>query len=724
MSVSYTRGYRIKTWLLVGILAVLPSTGFAQSPQKAVFTVQELEALGISTIEESLELVQSVAKKQRAAKKPLLKSKGDDQSAAQELLKGLSLSDIDRIEISKDGSEVKYLISNEIQKDGVKAQFTFTIIDESLKEDRLDPIVTTPTKTPVKSSQLGEVVRVIHGEELTALNVTTVEDALNLDSNFSINVVGGVTGISTSGLKVGNVKILLNGIDLKDVSTIDGTPELSFIPVKNIERIEFLSGSNSVIYGSGTAAGVINIITKHGDDFFNVTVGERQFHNSFNSSHLVGETSVSVFGNISKNNSLSALSDTAELDQRLGQAWVLSADRKNVAGGTLEGKVSYQEGVQELDQEVFPSTLIDDPNSETRLSRVATQLAYKKSFVDGVETKLSLQHSTISRQVINEADPNNLTNTAAASYNGESTKFSIANSQKLSSSKTLFYGADAQRDSSYATGELVFGGFPSDQSYDRVGQTQAGIYGSYLGHYPWLSTHVGLRVSGFSDKISNGRIATTHLGVFRTIPGIDTKLSVNFKTGYKLPSLYQRFARATDFGAVGNESLNVERSQTKEVSLEKRLSYAKTTVSFFESNIRNLIDFNVIDPAIGYFNQGRATASGMTYSIELDAIKPMEFFKISYTSLFNRAYTRSPKFKLTASGAVRFDRLQLGSSLIYVGPTDVARYMIVDASANYDLDKNTILQSRIHNVFDADYHYDEGYQTPGRTFFLGVNRKF
>ena len=56
-------------------------------------------------------------------------------------------------------------------------------------------------------------------------------------------------------------KIILNGIELKDPISKNGTPYLEGISLSNINRIEIISGSNSILYGSNAIAGIIKLYT-------------------------------------------------------------------------------------------------------------------------------------------------------------------------------------------------------------------------------------------------------------------------------------------------------------------------------------------------------------------------------------------------------------------------------------------------------------------------------
>lgn len=61
-----------------------------------------------------------------------------------------------------------------------------------------------------------------------------------------------------------NVKTLINGVSLNVLKAGHGTiaTPLNLIAVEDIEKIEIIPGGGAVLYGGGTAGGVINIITK------------------------------------------------------------------------------------------------------------------------------------------------------------------------------------------------------------------------------------------------------------------------------------------------------------------------------------------------------------------------------------------------------------------------------------------------------------------------------
>jgi vitamin B12 transporter len=57
-------------------------------------------------------------------------------------------------------------------------------------------------------------------------------------------------------------------------------------------------------------------------------------------------------------------------------------------------------------------------------------------------------------------------------------------------------------------------------------------------------------------------------------------------------------------------------------------------------------------------------------------------------------------------------------------PTTVKGYAVVNLSGHYLLAKDLHLEGRIDNLLDRDYSLIHGYQTPGRSAYLGLNWQF
>lgn len=133
---------------------------------------------------------------------------------------------------------------------------------------------------------------VMTSKEIQQKNYKTVDQILN--DIPSINIVkqgkDSIIDLRGQGDKAKqNVQILVDGVQMNSLDTSMTATPINTIAVDNIERIEVLPGGGSVLYGSGTSGGVVNIITKrrtgrtasvgfdhgsYGSNKTNVAVGE------------------------------------------------------------------------------------------------------------------------------------------------------------------------------------------------------------------------------------------------------------------------------------------------------------------------------------------------------------------------------------------------------------------------------------------------------------------
>lgn len=156
-----------------------------------------------------------------------------------------------------------------------QASERISIIGSRIRRDGLD------SDTPIE---------VISAEIATDLGINTVGELLRTatvasGSNQLISAmsVGSVTAggagnesISMRGLGANRTLVLLNGRRAGPAGTRGEVNafDMNALPISAIERVEILKDGASSLYGSDAVAGVINIITKRGDDSqvnFNIT---------------------------------------------------------------------------------------------------------------------------------------------------------------------------------------------------------------------------------------------------------------------------------------------------------------------------------------------------------------------------------------------------------------------------------------------------------------------
>lgn len=147
---------------------------------------------------------------------------------------------------------------------------TLTYAQQAVEEEKKNPTI-----------QLFEVVRVtaelgpqespttiseITAEQLQAHTVNNLGEALELlpGVHFRVGRSKIEEQVTVRGFEQEKVLILMDGIPVS--LPYEGQINLGDIPVQNIAKIKLIKGLSSVLYGANGMGGVINIITKHGEE--------------------------------------------------------------------------------------------------------------------------------------------------------------------------------------------------------------------------------------------------------------------------------------------------------------------------------------------------------------------------------------------------------------------------------------------------------------------------
>ncbi|MHB8881183.1 MAG: TonB-dependent receptor [Thermodesulfovibrionales bacterium] len=131
---------------------------------------------------------------------------------------------------------------------------------------RIGEVVVTATRADEDIEKVSSNVTVITREQISRSTATTVQDLLKGEEGIILRDLYG-TGTKTTvdfrGFARGlNTVILVDGRRLNEID-LSGV-DWNTIPLENVERIEIVRGSQSVLYGDNALAGAINIITRKG----------------------------------------------------------------------------------------------------------------------------------------------------------------------------------------------------------------------------------------------------------------------------------------------------------------------------------------------------------------------------------------------------------------------------------------------------------------------------
>ncbi len=142
----------------------------------------------------------------------------------------------------------------------------------NLVEQETEPI-TTGVSRPTLMKDVPASITVVTADEIKLLGLRNLTDVIDFI------VPGGIGGIHRSsrtglyafrGITVdnnGKYVFMVDGLNVGDLTQFGAFNERFLGLMDELDRIEIIQGTGSILYGSGAISGIINFITKTGQDF-------------------------------------------------------------------------------------------------------------------------------------------------------------------------------------------------------------------------------------------------------------------------------------------------------------------------------------------------------------------------------------------------------------------------------------------------------------------------
>lgn len=623
-------------------------------------------------------------------------------------------------------------------------------------------VVVSATKTPIPAKQVTSAVEVITGEEMQQRKTRTVAEALRWASGLAVFQSGGLGTAVDVRMRGGTPEQTLVLIDgaIVNSATI-GTYDFAHLTSDNIERIEILRGSQSMLWGSDAMGGVINITTKRGRDKPNVSAFAE--YGSFNTIREGGGLSGKK-GPIDFSGSITRL-DTAgfsAINYRRGAAerdgyhnWQgslrLGADLPK--DGRLDFSFRWLDGIVHFDGFAFnPVTFASDPADVFGARSRSTQHVFAGNYAQPITAWWS-QKLTLSRTT-----DNLVSDGGAVERNLVTGTTGLVGFPFRSQIETTSNRIEWQHNFQVGKPLLLTAGY---QFREQKGDNRDLLTNTTTFENKTLSSHAGFgeaqlnlwdRVFGTAgirqDEYNVFGSATTYRvtgGYLHQETG--TKFRGSYSTGFRAPTINQLF-----FPGFGNPNLQPEKSQALDAAIEQALPGDRGSISvgYFWTRYRNLI-LSVFDPVVctapGSFgfcaqNVGLARAEGVEVTTKLKLYRDARWIKnldlhIQYTYAATRDITsgsdsRLPKWPLHQISTVisyqpvegllaNLEGRYVGERFGNVGNSNATPSFVVwNLSASYDVTKSVQAYIRLDNIFNEKYEETLFFGTPIRSIFGGV----
>jgi iron complex outermembrane receptor protein len=130
-------------------------------------------------------------------------------------------------------------------------------------------VIVTSSTTPLLLTEVAKAVDVVDSEEMALRDEFALGEALRAVPGVRVRQLGGpgsFTSLQTRGMRTSDTALLIDGLRFRDATGSQGDASAFFqdMTIVDTERIEFLRGSGSSLYGSHAMAGMINVNSSQG----------------------------------------------------------------------------------------------------------------------------------------------------------------------------------------------------------------------------------------------------------------------------------------------------------------------------------------------------------------------------------------------------------------------------------------------------------------------------
>ena len=610
---------------------------------------------------------------------------------------------------------------------------------------------------------------IITEEDVEKTNSRTVSDVLNYASGIIVTKGSkNEAEIRVHGLGQDKISIFIDGIPYYE--TKYGKFNLDQIPAEIISEIVVEKGGSSVLYGSGGAVAVINIITKDADSKKLFFKGDVEF----------GENNTNNI-NLSLNKSFEKFKYWLNVNHKESDGWEMSDDYVAKEGtygdkststsailedGGLRNNSDYKSNsiwtrvgfMPNETNEFFLSLnylksergMAPDVNfvkvdkTKYYYSRFARSENYKKMGID-----LSGKHDISEAFVLKEKifyhthkddylsydtpDYSNLFVTST--YNDSLIGFSILPELYLSSKHNLNFALHYKEDTHKERNKKT-APFETDKS-------NTSSLGAEYNFFPSekLKTTVGVSYDNF--KVTKTSAAKEK----RKIDSLNPMVGVNYKISDKY-SVFTSVAKKTKFptlkelNGTGGENLNEEIITNYTVGSNINLSEnIKFNFALFYHDLKD----RIIKLDKEYKNEGKEVVKGYEIGTSLVSSDSLKFnLSFVYNDAENKSVGRTTdkmlgipdkQLKIGVEYIVPKVELKLNFNSTYTGKQydedsnnyklqTLDSYWLHDFRISKDFNKNTNAYISVSNILDENYEGEYGFPGQGRAVFVGLSYKY
>jgi len=598
--------------------------------------------------------------------------------------------------------------------------------DSTSTNSSSDNLVVTANRFPQPVSSVLASADVVTREDIDRWQSTSVADVLRRLPGVDIAQNGGMgqqTSLFVRGTNSSHTLVLIDGVRLNQAG-ISGAADISQIPLSLVQRIEFIRGPRSAVYGSDAIGGVINIITTRDKLGTTLTAGMGsngyQTYDGSTQQKLGESTVLTLAGNYTYTRGTDVV---ANLPDNYGNP--RQPDRDGFMSKTIWAGLEHQFNEQFSgfaraygfdNRTAYDGTYsYADPAHFDALPD--TRQLYSRTYDTGLRFQQGIYATELSGSYSNTKDYNydpkygpysaSATLDDSDQYNlqwgntfqvGQGTVSAGADWQKLSTQPGTNYITDGytQRNTGvYVTAQQKVSDFTLEGAVRNDDNSEFGSHGT------WQSSAAWEFIDGYRFIASYG-------------------------TAFKAPNFGQLYG---SFG--GNPDLKPEESKEWEGALEGLTGPLSWRLSAYRNDIDQMISY--YNQQQGYYNVDKATIKGVEWTGNFDTGPLHHSVTLEYLDPRNaetneillRRAKQQAKYQLDWTVAdfdwsinyqylgERYDTNFNTNENVRLGGVS-----LWDLAVSYPVTSHLTVRGRIANLLDKDYETVYGYETPGREYYL------
>lgn len=599
--------------------------------------------------------------------------------------------------------------------------------DENAVE-QLPQLVVSATRIPTSADLGPSSITVISREEIERSAAHDVAELLRFVPGADVRITGqtgGQTSVFLRGANSNHTLVLIDGIRAN--SAFSGTYDFSDLSVANVERVEVITGPQSLLYGSEALGGIINIVTRRGSQgasgSLSVAAGSHEWAEgrgfaSFGGTKVSGSVSGSwLQTDNSRDNSAYRAGDFA-----VSGDWKVSP---SLALGLQASMFDSKSGIPN-------DRFTNDPNDEGRTKNQLAAFTLAATPWSWWDLGLTVSNSRDELDFDGpEPNPPYYSGDVSSTTKGKRSQVDLQNILALAPGHQLLLGGTYEEVDAEHASSSSFGDTELDP--DQVSRSVFGAYGWRGGDR--FELNCGARLDDYSTF---GTHETWRLGGRLNVPA-GIAFRGNIGTGFRAPSLADLY-----YPGFSNPGLVPEESLGWDLGLEGPLNgeVVRIRATWFSNQFTNLIAYSTDTYRPENIAEARTEGLEATLDWKVGAGWTV---RASYTWLPTAEdETKNSRLLRRAehSGSLNLfgqvlDALALDARLLAVGSSaDMdfssipaaeatnAGYVKVDLGATYRLATKLSVMVRAENLFDVQFEETYGYPALGQVFRGGATLDF